>query len=148
MSDFGIQHTDKHISYVNCVFDGAVTNEFRGSVSYTNCKFTGTGYITTYSVKSATFDGCIFDKDDSRAVLVYSHGDNPVNVTLTNCQFYADEKGKTGAGDWTAAVEVDTTNMPTAGTTVTINNCTYDNNYSGIVRDKSTANKKAVINVK
>ena len=148
MSGFGIQGTTGHIAYEDCTFDGAVTNEYYGSVSYKNCTFTGTGYITTYAVKSATFENCVFDKADSRAVLVYSHGDNPVQVTLTDCDFYAAAQGKTGAGDWTAAVEIDTTNMPTSGTTVTITNCTYDEFYSGMVRDKSAAGKaNAVITV-
>ena len=139
MSGFGIQGTTGHIAYEDCTFDGAVTNEYYGSVSYKNCTFTGTGYITTYAVKSATFENCVFDKADSRAVLVYSHGDNPCEVTLTDCEFKAAAKGYTGAGAWTAAVEVDTTNIKTAGTTVTIKNCTADANYSGIVRDKSSA---------
>lgn len=148
MNGFGIHHTTGDIVYENCTFDGAVTNEYSGTVTYRNCTFTGTGYITTYAVKSATFENCVFDKADSRAVLVYSHGNNPCVVTLINCTFKAAAVGKTGAGDWTAAVEVDTTNIPTAGTTVTIENCTYDANYSGIVRDKSAAGKaNAVITV-
>ncbi len=141
MNGFGIQHTTGLIAYENCTFDGAVTNEHFGTVSYKNCTFTGTGYITTYAVKSASFENCVFDKADSRAVLVYSHGDNPCKVTLTECTFKAAAKATTWAGDWTAAVEVDTTNIPTAGTTVTITNCNADENYSGIVRDKSAAGK-------
>jgi len=148
MSGFGIQGTTEHITYENCTFDGAVTNEYYGSVSYKNCTFTGTGYITTYAVSSCTFEDCVFDKADSRAVLVYSHGDNPVVVTLTDCDFYAASKGYTGVGAWTAAVEIDTTNMPTEGTSVTITDCTYDANYSGLFRDKSAAGKaNAVITV-
>ena len=148
MSGFGIQSTTGNIVYENCTFDGAVTNEYYGTVTYRNCTFTGTGYITTYAVKSATFENCVFDKADSRAVLVYSHGNNPCVVTLTNCQFKAAAKGHTGAGDWTAAVEVDTTNISSAGTSVTINGCTFDGMYSGIVRDKSAAGKaNAVITV-
>jgi hypothetical protein len=148
MNGFGIQNTTGHIVFENCTFDGAVTNEYFGSVSYKNCTFTGTGYITTYAVKSASFENCTFNKADSRAVLVYSHGDNPCVVTLTGCTFKAAAQGTTWAGDWTAAVEVDTTNIPTAGTSVTITDCTYDANYSGMVRDKSAAGKaNAVITV-
>lgn len=148
MSGFGIQHTTGHIAYEDCILDGAVTHEYYGTVSYKNCTFTGTGYITTYAIKSATFEGCKFNKADSRAVLVYSHGDNPVEVTLTDCEFTAKAKGYTGAGDWTAAVEIDTTNIKTAGTKVTINKCSYDENYSSIYRDKSAATAtKAVITV-
>ena len=39
----------------------------------------------------------------------------------------------------------DTTNIPSAGTTVTIEGCTYDENYNGIVRDKSTAGKETAV---
>jgi len=145
MNGFGVQSTTGTIVYKNCTFDGAVTNEHYGNVSYSGCTFTGTGYITTYAVKSASFTNCTFDKADSRALLVYSHGDNPVKVTVDNCDFMADAKGYTYSKDWTAAVEVDTTNIPTSGTTVTVKNCSYDGNYSGMVRDKSTTNKNAVI---
>lgn len=149
MNGFGIQGTSGHIAYENCTFDGAVTNEYFGSVSYKNCTFTGTGYITTYAVKSATFENCVFDKADSRAVLVYSHGDNPCEVTLTDCTFKAAAKATTWNGDWTSAIEIDTTNIPTEGTSVTIENCTFDANYSGLYRDKSAAGKaNAVIVVK
>jgi len=148
MNGFGIHNTTGHIAYKNCTFDGAVTNEYYGTVSYEDCTFTGTGYITTYAIKSATFKNCTFDKADSRALLVYSHGDNPVKVEVEGCTFKAAAKATTWSGDWTAAVEVDTTNIPTAGTTVTINNCTADENYNGIVRDKSADGKaNAVITV-
>ena len=148
MNGYGIQGTEGHIAYEGCTFDGAVTNEYFGTVSYKDCTFTGTGYITTYAVKSASFENCVFDKADSRAVLVYSHGDNPLTVTLTDCEFKAAKAGYTGAGDWTSAIEVDTTNIKTAGTSVTVTNCTSDANYSGLVRDKSAANSTpAVITV-
>lgn len=147
LNGYGIQSTTGHIAYEGCTLNNAITNENYGTVSYTDCTFTGMYYITTYSVKSATFTNCVFNKADSRAVLVYSHGDNPVQVTLTNCKFYADAKATTWVGDWTSAIEVETTNIPTAGTTVTINNCTADAQYNGIVRDKSTKNFNAVITV-
>ena len=148
MNGFGIQHTTGDIVYENCTLDGAITHEYSGTVTYKNCTFTGMYYIATYALKTATFENCVFDKDDSRAVLVYSHGDNPVDVTLTGCTFKAAAKATTWAGDWTAAVEVDTTNIPTAGTTVTITNCSADTNYSGIVRDKSASGKaNAVITI-
>ena len=146
--NFGIHHTTSDIVYKNCTFDGAVTNEHTANVDYIDCTFTGIGYITTYSVPSIDFVNCTFDKADSRALLVYSHGNCPVKVTVNGCTFKAAAKGYTGSGAWTAAVEVDTTNIKTAGTTVTIENCTTDGNYSGIVRDKSAASAvKAVITV-
>jgi hypothetical protein len=149
MNGFGIQSTTGKIVYKNCTFDGAVTNEYAGEVEYIDCTFTGTGYITTYAVSRATFVNCVFDKADSRAILVYSHGDNPCQVTVSGCTFKAAAKGTTWAGDWTAAIEIDTTNIPTSGTSVTIENSTADSNYSGIYRDKSASGKaNAVITVK
>lgn len=82
MNGYGIQSTTGNIVYKNCTFENAVTNEFYGNVSYIDCTFNGTYYISTYSVKSATFDNCTFDRTDSRALLVYSHGNNPVKVTV------------------------------------------------------------------
>ena len=138
-SGFGFQGTTSTITYNNVTINDSWTNEHSATVTYNNCDFTGTYYVWTYSVPSITFDGCRFDKEDSRAILVYSHGDNPVNATITNCKFFADAKGYTGVPAWTAAVEVDTTNISSTGTTVTISGCTADQNYNGIVRDKSTA---------
>ena len=145
MNGYGIQSTTGDIVYKNCTFENAFTSEFYGNVYYYNCTFVGTYYISTYAVDSATFVGCTFDRTDSRALLVYSHGDNPVEVLVKDCTFKAAAHGTTWAGDWTAAIEVDTTNIPSAGTTVTIENCTYDENYNGIVRDKSTAGKETAV---
>lgn len=145
MSGFGIQGTTGDIVYKNCTFENATTNEYYGNVTYIGCDFIGTFYIATYAVESATFQGCTFDKTDSRALLVYSHGDNPVKVTVEDCTFKADAKGYTWVPEWTAAIEVDTTNIPSAGTTVTIKGCTYDENYNGIVRDKSASGKETAV---
>jgi len=142
MNGYGIQHTTGDIVYRNCTFENAVTSEFYGNVAYYDCKFVGTYYIATYAVKSAIFERCVFDRTDSRALLVYSHGNNPVEVIVKDCEFMADDKGYTTAPAWTAAVEVDTTNITSAGTTVTIEGCTYDANYNGIVRDKSASGKE------
>ena len=148
MNGYGIQHTTGEVVYRNCTFENAVTSEFYGDVYYYDCTFVGTYYIATYAVDSATFVGCTFDRTDSRALLVYSHGNNPVNVVVKDCTFTADAKGYTSAPAWTAAIEVDTTNITSEGTTVTIENCTYDEYYNGIVRDKSAAGKEnAVITV-
>lgn len=136
---YGIQHTEGEIKYVNCTINNCFTNEFNGTAVYDGCTFTGSYYVWTYSLKAATFTNCTFDRTDSRAILVYSHGNNPINVVVENCTFKAADKGYTGTGAWTAAVEVDTTNIKTAGTTVTINDSTADANYSGLVRDKSSA---------
>ena len=135
---YGIQSTTGAIKYVNCTINNSFTNEFSGTVEYNGCTFTGTFYIWTYSVKEAKFIGCTFDKEDSRAILVYSHGNVPINVLVKDCTFTAKAHGTTWAGDWVAAVEVDTTNIKD-GTNVVIENCTYNDQFSNIVRDKSPA---------
>ena len=145
MNGYGVQHTTGDIVYKNCTFENAITSEFYGNVAYYDCKFVGTYYVATYAVESAIFERCVFDRTDSRALLVYSHGNNPVEVTVKDCEFKAAAKGYTWVPEWTAAVEVDTTNIPSAGTTVTIEGCTYDENYNGIVRDKSTAGKETAV---
>ena len=145
MNNYGIQSTTGDIVYKNCIFENAITNEYFGTVTYIDCTFIGTYYITTYSVKSASFINCVFDRTDSRALLVYSHGNNPLAVTVKGCTFTADAKGYTWVPEWTAAIEVDTTNIPSAGTTVTIEDCKYDENYNGIVRDKSAAGRETSV---
>lgn len=138
---FGFQHTTGTITYNNVTINDSWTNEHGATVAYNKCVFTGTYYVWTYSVPSIAFNECIFDKEDSRAILVYSHGNVPVEATVKNCQFYADAKGYTGVPAWTAAVEVDTTNISSTGTTVAISGCSADQNYNGIVRDKSAVGK-------
>jgi len=136
---FGFQHTTGNITYKGVTINDSWTNENGATVVYDGCTFTGTYYVWTYAVPSATFTGCTFDKEDSRAILVYSHGNNPINATITNCDFKADAKGYTGAPAWTAAVEVDAS-LISSGATVTISGCKHDTNYNGIVRDKGGKN--------
>ncbi len=137
---FGFQHTTGTITYKGVTINDSWTNENGATVKYDGCTFTGTYYIWTYGAPNITFNSCTFDKTDSRAILVYSHGVNYANtVTITDCTFKADAKGYTGVPAWTAAVEVDASGI-SAGATVNITNCTADNNYNGIVRDKAGVN--------
>ncbi len=137
---FGFQHTAGTITYKGVTINDSWTNEHQAVVRYENCVFTGTYYIWTYGNPNVTFKDCIFDREDSRAILVYGHGTNIANtVTISGCKFYADAKGYTGVPAWTAAVEVDASNIP-AGVTVNITDCETDSNYNGIVRDKSGVN--------
>ena len=144
-SGFGFQHTAGTITYNGVTINDSWTNENGATVVYKDCTFTGTYYVWTYSVPSITFTNCVFDKEDSRAILVYSHGNNPVVATIENCQFKADAKGYTGVPAWTAAVEVDASLIP-SGATVKITNCTADANYNGIVRDKGGKNATITVN--
>ncbi len=137
---FGFQHTAGTITYNNVTINDSWTNENGATVTYDGCTFTGTYYIWTYGAPNVTFKNCTFDKSDSRAILVYSHGVNYANtVTVTDCTFKAAAKGYTGVPAWTAAVEVDASGIR-GGATVNITDCTADSNYNGIVRDKAGMN--------
>lgn len=142
---FGFQHTSGTITYNGVTINDSWTNEHNATVVYKNCTFTGTYYVWTYSVPSITFTNCVFDKEDSRAILVYSHGNNPIVATVENCQFKADAKGYAYGQKWVAAVEVDASYI-SSGATVNITNCTADANYNGIVRDKGGKNATITVN--
>ncbi len=135
-SGYGFQGTAGTITYNGVTINDSWTNENEATVVYNGCTFTGSYYLNTYSVPNITITGCTFDKEDSRAVLIYSHGNAPINATITGCTFVADAKGHTGTGAWTAAVEVDASHI-IDGATVNITDCTFDANYNGIVRDKA-----------
>ncbi len=143
-SGFGFQSTTGTITYNGVTINDSWTNENGATVVYNDCTFTGTYYVWTYSVPSITFTGCTFDKADSRAILVYSHGNNPITAKIENCTFKADAKGYAYGPKWTAAVEIDASYI-TDGAKVEITNCTADANYNGIARDK--AGKNATITV-
>ncbi len=136
---FGFTHTAGNITYKGVTINDSWTNENTATVTYDGCKFTGTYYVWTYSVPSITFTGCTFDKTDSRAILVFSHANAPITANITNCTFKAGARGYTGVPAWTAAVEIDASNI-SSGAIVNITNCTADSNYNGIVRDKGGAN--------
>lgn len=138
----GYQHTTS-VSYTNCTIISRITL-YADTVTFTDCLFEGTGdYLWTYGADDVTFTNCEFNNANSKAILVYQETDTEVcNVTLTDCTFTAGEKGYTGSGDWTAAVEIDSSLAPA---NVVINNCTADENYSGIVRQKSGTNATVTV---
>ena len=82
------------------------------------------------------FSGCTFN-GNSKAIL--AHGEESTTINIVNCAFAATEKGYTGSGDNTAAVEMD----PTGTNTYTVNfsgNNTITEAYAGWtrVKDEST----------
>ena len=133
----GYQHTSS-VTYTNCTINSKITL-YADTVVFKNCTFNLTGdYIWTYGADNVLFENCIFNNANSKAILVYQESDTEVcNVTLVGCTFKADAKAYTGAGDWTAAVEIDSSLAPAC---VIIDNCTFDSNYNGIVRHKSGSN--------
>lgn len=130
----GYQHT-KSLSFTNCVIDKSLTL-YASDVVFDKCTFKlQDRYIWTYGADNVLFDSCTFDNADSRAILVYQDsGDTLCNVTVKDCTFKAAAKGHTGGGDWTAAIEIDTSISPAA---VEIINSTVDDNYNGLYRIKN-----------
>jgi len=133
---FAIANADE-VLFEDCTIDGAFTHEFSGKVTYKNCTFTGSYFVTTGMATDVTFEDCVFDKADSRALYIYATNDAPISVTLKNCAFNADAKGYDN-GSWTSAVIVDTTNVTTEGSTVSLENCVYSGYYNGLVTDRTT----------
>lgn len=138
----GWQHTAS-VSFTNCTIKSRITL-YADTASFTDCVFEGTGdYLWTYGADDVTFTNCEFNNANSKAILVYQEIDTTVcNVTLTDCIFTAGEKAYTGSGDWTAAVEIDSSLAPA---NVVINNCTADENYNGIVRQKNGTNATVTV---
>ena len=97
----------------DCDFKGAYTSY--NEQTFNGCNFNfNNGYFWTWGANSVTFDGCTFN-GNSKAIL--AHGGAFTVITIKDCNFAATEKGYTGSGDNTAAVEID----PTGSNTYTIN---------------------------
>ncbi len=108
------------LTFTDCVLNGQQTL-YAPDVVFTDCTFNATGNyynIWTWGAKNATFTDCTFNTD-GKAVLVYGGG--PTDVTLTNCDFNA-----TTCRDKAA---VETGNDYNATYTLTLNNCTADENF-------------------
>ena len=101
-------------TYYDCAFIGEYcTSNY--THTFNNCEFnTNNGYIWTWGATEISFNGCEFGYN-SKAIL--AHGSASTVININDCHFNATEVGKTGAGDPTAAVEID----PTAANTYTIN---------------------------
>ncbi len=120
-------------TYNNCDFVGAWSLNNANDYKFNNCTFDfKNGYFWTWGGNSVTFDGCTFN-GNSKCILAHGYAATVININ--NCAFAATEKGYTGAGDNTAAVEIDP-----AGTNVyTINftgNNTKTEHYAGWARVK------------
>lgn len=138
----GYQHAASAV-YENCVIDSRITL-YASDVRFDNCEFRLTGdYVWTYGADNVEFNNCVFNNTDSKAILVYQENDTKVcNVTVNDCTFNADAQGKTGSGDWTAAIEIDSSLAPA---NVVVENCTADENYNGLVRNKKGENTTITI---
>ncbi len=118
-------------TFNNCSINGAYTTHM--VQTFNNCSFnTNNGYIWIWGATEVTFNGCDFGYN-SKAIL--AHGGASTVININNCHFNANEKGYTGAGDNTAAVEID----PTGANVYTINftgKNTITDSYAGWVRVK------------
>ena len=119
-------------TFNNCTFVGSYSLNNANDFVFNDCTFELKGYLWTWAAKSATFNGCTFT-GDSRSIL--AHGTAPTVITINNCKFNATEVGKTGAGDPTAAVEIDPAGTNTYTITFEGNN-TKTEYYAGWTRIK------------
>lgn len=118
-------------TFNNCNFVGAYA-AFKDS-SFNNCTFDfKDGYFWTWGAETLKFSRCTFN-GNSKAIL--AHGGIKTIINIENCAFVATEKGYTGSGDNTAAVEID----PIGSNTYTVNfsgNNTITEAYDGWTRVK------------
>ena len=117
----------------DCNFVGAYSLNNANDFEFNRCTFDfKNGYFWTWGANSVTFDGCTFI-GNSKNILAHGYASTVININ--NCTFAATEKGYTGAGDNTAAVEID----PAGTNTYTINftgENTITENYAGWTRVK------------
>ena len=120
-------------TFNDCNFVGAYSLNNANDFVFNDCTFDfKDGYFWTWGANSVTFDGCTFN-GNSKAIL--AHGYASTEITINDCTFDATEKGYTGAGDNTAAVEID----PAGSNTYTIQftgTNTKTESYSGWTRVK------------
>ncbi len=120
-------------TFNDCTFVGAYSLNNANDYAFNRCTFDfKNGYFWTWGANSVTFDGCTFN-GNSKAIL--AHGYASTVITIKDCTFAATEKGYTGAGDNTAAVEID----PAGTNTYTINfigENTVTSSYAGLTRVK------------
>ena len=131
-------------TFNNCNFVGAYSLNNANDFEFNNCTFDfKNGYFWTWGANSVTFDGCTFN-GNSKCIL--AHGSASTVITINDCTFAATEKGFTGSGDNTAAVEID----PIASNTYTINFTgvnTKTDSYAGWTRVKDSSTGHTITGV-
>lgn len=119
-------------TYNDCNFVGAFSLNNANDYTFNRCTFDfKNGYFWTWGANSVTFDGCTFN-GNSKAIL--AHGWASTVITVKDCTFAATEKGYTGAGDNTAAVEIDPAGTNTY--TIKITGSTMTESYADWYRVK------------
>jgi len=118
-------------TFNNCTFRGSYTTH--KVQTFNNCDLDfKNGYLWIWGAEEVTFNACEFG-GNSKAILAHGWASSKINIK--DCKFTATEKGYTGAGDNTAAVEID----PAGSNTYTINfsgTNTKTDSYSGWTRVK------------
>ena len=131
-------------TFNDCNFVGPYSLNNANDFVFKGCTFDfKNGYFWTWGAKSVKFDECTFN-GNSKTIL--AHGYASTVITINNCNFAATEKGYTGAGDHTAAVEID----PAGSNTYTINftgNNTLSDNYAGWTRVKDSSTGHTITGV-
>ena len=120
-------------TFNDCNFVGAYSLNNANDFVFNRCTFDfKNGYFWTWGANSVTFNDCTFG-GNSKTIL--AHGTVSTVININHCDFAATEKGYTGAGDNTAAVEMD----PVGTNTYTINftgENTITASYAGWTRVK------------
>ena len=127
----------KGYAYMNAVYNdctfvgGGFTTVNGGTYVFNDCTFDLDGYVWTWGATQTDFNRCKF-VGNSKAIL--AHGYASTVITIKDCTFAATEKGYTGAGDNTAAVEMDPAGTNTY--TVKITGSTLTESYADWYRVK------------
>ena len=131
-------------TFNDCNFVGPYSLNNANDFVFKGCTFDfKNGYFWTWGANSVKFDECTFN-GNSKTIL--AHGYASTVITINNCNFAATEKGYTGSGDHTAAVEID----PAGTNTYTINftgNNTLSDNYAGWTRVKDNSTGHTITGV-
>ncbi|MBQ5772990.1 MAG: right-handed parallel beta-helix repeat-containing protein, partial [Clostridia bacterium] len=129
----GYQHAAE-VTYTDCTVYNRITL-YADSVAFRGCTFMLSGdYIWTYGSDTVLFEDCDFIGANGKAILIYQESDTEVcNVTVEGCRFTAYAKAYTSSGEWTAAIEIDSSLAPAS---VTVNNSVVNEQYSALVRLK------------
>lgn len=120
-------------TYNNCTIKGTYT--LYGDSVFNNCTFNlNNGYVWTWGAANVTFNGCTFEDDAAKAILV--HNTTPTTVTVKDCTFIATTPKQTWDGIAVAAVSIDPENGSPAATVHFEGTNTYSSAFNGLYQLK------------
>ena len=152
----GFAHTSE-VTYEECTIKGQLY-EYAPKATYTKCTFCDNNQlyqynIYTYGSEEVLFDGCTFSAVGGRGLLVYKDGNHDdgspfsTKVRVVDCTFEViGDAVSAGAvtDEKVSAIEIDTF-YTTGISEITIENSTYTDKYSGLVRHKLGEHAKITI---